>query len=125
DSGGPFVGADFAPRLQNRPFGDTKRFALSHKLLPRLPAVDSLNKNWMTRSLRAARRRINARPLAVPAGYGRSSLLRIIPPLCLADERNARRSVLSASRGFRLCLSLCIDSTSSTQARRQVPRFHI
>jgi len=45
-------------------------------------------------------------PLAVLARYGRSSLLRIVPPLCLA-------SVLLASRGFRLRLSLCIETTGS------------
>ena len=107
---------------------DTERFVLSHKFLPRSPAVDSLSKNWMTRSLRAARRRFNARPLAVPARYGRSSLLRIIPPLCLAEESappsrgdvslprgksTLPSSVLSASRDLRLGLSLRIEATGS------------
>lgn len=60
--------------------------------------VDLLPENQMTRSLRS-------RPIK-----GRSPLLRTVPSLCLA-------SVLLASRGCRLCRSLCIDSTSSTQAR--------
>jgi hypothetical protein len=34
DASGPFVVADSRPRTQDRPLGDTKWFALGHKLLP-------------------------------------------------------------------------------------------
>ena len=60
----------------------------------------------MTRPLHATGRFLGKGNLRSSARYGRSSLLRIVPPLCLA-------SVFSASRVLRLRLSLCIERTGS------------
>jgi len=50
---------------------------------------------------------------AAAARYGRLTLLRVVPSLCLAVEAAPPSSVLSASRGRRLRLSLCIETTGS------------
>jgi len=77
---------------------------LSHGLLPRLASGLTYGQG------------LDDTTPSLPARYGRSSLSRRagIPPLCPAGEEQCPpASVLSASRVFRLRLSLCIGATGS------------